>query len=245
MVKKLIINADDFGMTEGVSKGIIDSFEDGVLTSTTLLVNGEFSEFAIAEAKKHPGLGLGIHLALTIGRPVTNKVSTLTNEAGDFWRLSDYHKQQIAVDLEELYMEWQAQMEEFIRRVGKKPTHIDSHHHVHTIPRHYEVVARLAKEYDLPVRDLKGINDNYEDAVFMKDFYGESLTVESLTDSFKEEVEIMEVMTHPAYLDQRTYDMTAYHVPRIKEMDILRSAKLREFIVKHNIQLITFDDLRK
>jgi len=245
MVKKLIINGDDFGVTEGVTKGTIDSHADGVLTSTTLLVNMPFTEFALEEAKKYPDLGVGIHLAATIGRPLVAGAKSFTDAEGNFLKLSDYPRYDVDINLEELYTEWKAQMEHFIRLAQKLPTHIDSHHHVHCLPQHHSVVIQLAKEYDLPVRESEKILDTYEHAIFMADFYGDDLTVSAITDMLAKDVEIMEIMCHPAYLDQRTYEISSYHLPRMKEMEILRSKELREFIDKNGIELITFADLKK
>jgi len=245
MVKKLIINADDFGATEGVTKGIIDCHKDGVLTSTTLLVNTPYSQMALNEAKKYPNLGVGIHLALTFGRPIVPGKKSFTDANGDFKKLNDYPRKGIDINTEELYVEWQAQIERFIELAGKLPTHIDSHHHVHMLPKHQRVVARLAEVYSLPVRASAGLLDSYEKVYFMGDFYGNDLTVTTLTDTFATEMEIMEVMCHPAYLDQETYDGSSYNIPRMKEMEILRSEELRQFIETSGIQLIKFDDIKK
>ena len=245
MIKKLIINGDDFGITEGVTKGIIDSHIDGVLTSTTLLVNAPFTEFALDEAKKYPDLGVGIHLALTYGKPLVAGATSFTDLDG-FLKLSDYLSGNVKIDLDQLYIEWKAQIEHFIRLAKKLPTHIDSHHHVHTFPQHHSVVIQLAKEYDLPVRDSEKIGlDTYEHTAFEVDFYGDDLTVATFTDMLDRDVDILEIMCHPAYLDQKTYEVTSYHLPRIKEMEILRSAELRRFIQDNGIELITFADLLK
>ena len=245
MVKKLIINADDFGVTEGVNKGVIDSHTDGVLTSATMLVNMPFTEQAFGEAKKYPDLGVGIHLAATIGKPLVPDAKSFTDAEGNFLKLANYLGGDVVADVEELYIEWKAQIEQFIRLAGKLPTHIDSHHHVHTLPQHHGIVAQLAKEYDLPVRQSEAFLDTYEHATFMMDFYGDDLTVSTITDALETDVEIMEVMCHPAYLDQRTYESSSYNLPRMKEMEILRSEALRGFIQQNGIQLITFADLKK
>jgi len=245
MVKKLIINADDFGITEGVTKGIIDCHADGVLTSTTLLVNAPYTEYALEVAKDYPNLGIGIHLALTYGRPLVAGATSFTDMEGNFLRLSNYPNYRVGADAEELYVEWKAQIEHFIKLAGKLPTHIDSHHHVHANPTNHNVVARLAKEYDLPVRKSQDFLDTYEHATFMGDFFGEDLKLESITDALYVDDEIMEIMCHPAYLDQETYDDSSYNLPRMKEMEILRSAELRAFVENNNIELINYTDLKK
>ena len=245
MVKKLIINADDFGLTEGMTKGTIDSHVDGVVTSTTLMMNAPFTEYAIAEAKKYPSLGVGIHLTLTYGRPLVAGAKSFTDSEGKFLKLAAYPDGFAQVDLEELYREWKAQMELFIDMAGKLPTHVDSHHHVHCDPHHHDVVARLVSEYDLPLRAGGKVVDHYEPTVLMLDFYGEDITVSTITDALATDVPIMEIMCHPAYLDQATYDISSYNLPRMKEMAILRSKELRAFIEQNGIELITFADLKK
>ncbi len=67
-LKKLIVNADDFGMTEGNTIATIMCHETGILTSTTLMVNMPFAPLAVNLAKRHQNLGVGIHLVLTVGR---------------------------------------------------------------------------------------------------------------------------------------------------------------------------------
>ena len=82
MERRLIINADDFGMTEGISEGIIKAHLEGVVTSTTLMANMPAAAYAIKLAQKTPDLGVGIHLNLTTGRPISTpeKVRTWINQ---------------------------------------------------------------------------------------------------------------------------------------------------------------------
>jgi len=250
MVKRLIINADDFGMTEGVTNGIIDCHRDGVLTSTTLLVNAPFTEYALEEAKKYPDLGVGIHLATTYGRPLVAGEKSFTDAHGNFKLVTSYPNRWVDVDPDELYEEWHAQFERFIELAGKLPTHIDSHHHVHLNPNHHKVVLKLAKLYDVPVRQMhthdgKLVETGYEPMYFKGDFYGEDLTVAHITDALHLDVPVMEIMTHPAYLDELTYELSSYRVPRMREMTILRSPELKDFIKNNDIELIDFSGLMK
>lgn len=250
MIKKLIINADDFGLTEGITKGIIDSHADGILTSTTMLVNAPYTKKAIELAKGYPKLGVGIHLNATMGRPLIPGKKSFTDELGRFIKVTAYPNRYVEVDPSELYEEWQAQMKQFIALTSKLPTHIDSHHHVHMAPVHHSVVLKLAKEYDLPVRQTsrhhtEKIITDYEDVHFYGDFYGEDLTEASIISVLDHQAEAMEIMCHPAYLDQVTYDMSSYQLPRVKEMAILRSKPLRKYIEDANIALITYGDLQK
>lgn len=246
MIKRLIMNADDFGIAEGVSIGIIQAHVDGILTSTTTMMNMPFAKFALDLAKEYPSLGVGIHFVLTVGRPLVEGAKSYTDENGNFIRPSAYKDHQPTnIDTEELYIEWKAQMEKFIAIAGKKPTHIDSHHHVHLLPDLQEVAIRLAKEYDVPMRQREQIIDHYEYVRCNDQMYDDLITYEFVTNQFAVDDEILEFMCHPAYVDQRLYDMTSYCLPRMKELVLLRSQEMKDFIKQHNIQLISYADVKK
>lgn len=245
MIKKLIMNADDFGMTQGNTIGILLAHAKGVLTSTTCMMNMPYAKFALEEAKKYPELGVGIHLVLTVGRPLIDGAKSYTDENGNFIRPKDYPDRQPHADPDELYKEWKAQMEEFIKVAGHKPTHIDSHHHVHLLPWHIDVAKRLAKEYDLPMRQREQVLDTYEYARVNDQMYGDDANMEFLKNAFDCDDEILEFMCHPALIDQRLYDMTSYGLPRMKELDLILSDELASYIKENNIELINFSDIKK
>ena len=90
MVKKLIVNADDFGISEGAVLGIIAAYQQGILTSTTCMMNMPYTDMAISLAKQHPQLGLGIHLVLTLGKPLTSNCKSFIDENGNFLRPEVY-----------------------------------------------------------------------------------------------------------------------------------------------------------
>lgn len=245
MIKKLIVNADDFGMTEGNSIGIIHSHTDGILTSTTCMMNMPFAKFALDLAEKFPKLGVGIHFVLTVGRPLVDGAKSYTDADGNFMRLKDYPNGVPHADPEELYKEWKAQMELFIKIAGKKPTHIDSHHHMHLLPQHQEVAIKLAKEYDLPMRQTTKILENYEYVRCADQMYDDLINYDFMISELSVDEEMIEYMCHPAYVDQRLYDMTSYCLPRMKELELLRSQEIKDFIQDNNIELISYVDLKK
>lgn len=245
MIKRLIVNADDFGMTEGNTIGILMAHADGILTSTTCMTNMPFAKFALDQAKKYPNLGVGVHLVLTVGKPLVAGAKSFTDKDGNFISLKDYPDRHPHGDPEELYTEWKAQIEKFIELAGKKPTHIDSHHHVHLLPQHQDVVIRLAQEYDLPIRQREQIMNTYEYVRCNDKMYNDLVTYEYITDSLKVDEDTIEFMCHPAYVDQRLYDMTSYCLPRMKELKLLRSDKIKQFVKDNNIKLINYRDLKK
>lgn len=245
MIKKLILNADDFGMTQGNTIGILMAHAQGVLTSTTCMMNMPFAQFALNEAKKLPKLGVGIHFVLTVGRPLIEGAKSYTDENGDFIRPKDYPDKKPHADSEELYREWKAQMEKFIEIAGHKPTHIDSHHHVHLLPWHVDVAKRLAKEYDVPMRQREQVLETYEYVRCDDRMYGDDANMDFVKNALSTDEEILEFMCHPAYIDQRLYDMTSYGLPRMKELELLLSPELKQFIEDNDIELINFSDIQK
>jgi hopanoid biosynthesis associated protein HpnK len=151
MTRKVIINADDFGLCQGVNDAVVKAHTEGVLTSTTLMVNMPCADQAVELAKSLPNLGIGVHLNLTEGRPVSENTD-LCNTQGGFalsaerlCLLSLISKKVRATIKTEL----SAQVEWLINK-GIKPTHLDSHKHIHTFPSIFPIVIELARRYDIP-----------------------------------------------------------------------------------------------
>lgn len=245
MIKKLIVNADDFGMTEGVTIGILHSHADGLVTSTTCMMNMPFAKFALDQAKKYPKLGVGIHFVLTAGRPLVDGAKSFTDKDGNFIHQREYAKGKTPTDPVELYNEWKAQMELYIECAGHKPTHIDSHHHVHLLPEHIDVAIKLAKEYDVPMRQRNEVYSDYTYVRCADRMYDDLITAEFMQSELDTDEECIEYMCHPSYVDQRLYEMTSYGLPRMKEMVLLRSDVMKNFIKDNNIELINYSNLQK
>ena len=150
-MKRLIVNADDFGLHSAVNHGIIEGYEKGCIRSTSFVAAGAAAEEAAELARKHPGLGVGIHLTLVAERPVLppSEVPGLIGENG---RLLPDHMAFIrrymtgGVRREELYAECEAQILR-AKEMGVRLTHIDSHQHLHVLPGVVKVVLSLVKKY--------------------------------------------------------------------------------------------------
>jgi predicted glycoside hydrolase/deacetylase ChbG (UPF0249 family) len=153
-VRRLIVNADDFGLTENVNRGILDAHRVGIVTSTTLLANGMAFEAAAAASKRFRRLGIGVHLNLTEGMPVADasQIRTLVDRGGRLHMAPTRLWAGIAtgqVSLSDIEFELRAQVKKVIR-AGIRPTHFDGHKHVHVLPPVSEVVIRLAREFHIP-----------------------------------------------------------------------------------------------
>ena len=138
--KRLIVNADDFGFTPDVNEGIVEAHQQGILTATTLMANGEAFDDAVRRARAVPSLDIGCHLVLVGGRslltakPFPQTVSQLL----------------VALARRQLrpYDELRAQVQR-ICDAGVRPTHLDTHKHTHLAPPVLDAVARLGEEFGI------------------------------------------------------------------------------------------------
>jgi predicted glycoside hydrolase/deacetylase ChbG (UPF0249 family) len=154
---RLIVNADDYALSRGVSRGILEAHVRGVVTSTSALVNmpGAPDELAAARACA-PALGLGLHVNLSLGRPVLppSAVPSLVRDDGAFFsgaRLLDAMKRFRAADI---WREVGAQFARFAQLVGRPPDHLDSHQHLGCLqPDVFAALVTLAEAAAIPLRD--------------------------------------------------------------------------------------------
>lgn len=150
---RLIINADDFGITEKVSDAIVTCHLAGSVTSTTLMTNMAAAAYAAEQARGVPELAVGLHFNLTLGRPLSAAGALFTDAGGSF--CSRYQllmriprKRGVKLALrEELEAQWERALE-----LGVQPTHIDSHQHVHVSSVIFDVVAAFALKKNVPLR---------------------------------------------------------------------------------------------
>lgn len=152
-MKNLIVNADDFGWTDGVNRGILEAFQNGIVTSTSLLANGAAFAGAVEAARSAPGRGVGVHLNLSDGPPVADReaVISLLNDEGKFTGGPEsllLRRARRGLVLAEVEQEWDAQIQK-VRDAGIAPTHLDGHKHVHMLPGLFEIALRLAKKHNI------------------------------------------------------------------------------------------------
>jgi predicted glycoside hydrolase/deacetylase ChbG (UPF0249 family) len=154
MRHRLVVNADDLGLTVGVNDGIFDAHELGILTSASLFANAPATADAIRRARALPSLGVGAHLTLVDGAPTLppSRVPTLIAGDGRFpssWKPFIAACLQGRVSLTEVERELTAQIER-LRDSGVDLTHLDAHKHVHAYPPVFAIVARLAVRFGIP-----------------------------------------------------------------------------------------------
>ena len=152
-MKKVIINADDFGLTRGVNEGIIQAHQEGILTSATLLANMPGFDQAVELAGANPDLSVGIHLNILRGQPLSpaQKVESLLSQENRFVpSVQNLLRRMMLKRLsyDEVEREFRAQVERG-QSAGISPSHIDSEKHIHMIRPLFRIVLKLAKEYKI------------------------------------------------------------------------------------------------
>ena len=158
--RRLIVNADDFGWSEGVNEGIVEAHRNGIVTSATLAATGPAAEHAVRLAAENPELGVGVHLAYGLGRSLVEprRLSAIYHTDGRarfgvirLWlavRLS-------RVARDQLYQHFASQVRWLLDH-GTTPTHLDTHKHLHFCPVIGRMVCRIAEEFSIPaVRALR------------------------------------------------------------------------------------------
>ncbi len=229
---RLVVNGDDLGYTKANTLGIVEAYRSGILRSTTALANGDSIEYAAACVEGCDGLGVGVHLTLTLGAPLTDG-SSLVTAAGQF--PSRRELDAAALDMDEVRVEWRAQIERFREVFGRMPTHIDSHHSVHDLTDDLLAVSRgLAEEYGLELR-------RYGSFEFVCGFFGPTATPDALLELLRaHEGRDIEIMAHPGYCDLELYRRSSYNVDRVRELAVLCDASVLAYVEDHGIELVHY-----
>jgi predicted glycoside hydrolase/deacetylase ChbG (UPF0249 family) len=226
-MKYLIVNADDFGASPGITRGILEAHTHGILTSTSMMVDTPWSAEAAALSGSAPELSVGLHVVIEAS-------AGAQGDQGGRW---------FAADLDN---ELRRQYERFVALMGRAPSHLDSHHNVHRDPRLAEGFLELARSTRLPLR-------GHSPARYFSSFYGqwggkshpEHVGVESLLRMLDTEVGegITELSCHPGYVDPR--EPSSYTVEREVELSTLCEARVRAAIEARSIVLVSFHDLAR
>ena len=228
--RALVVNGDDFGRSAPISAGIIRAFDEGILTSTSMMVRWPAAEEAARLALARPDLGVGLHLDLGEWAP---------RDGG--W-VPTYEIADIG-DPEAVEQEARAQLERFRALMGSDPTHIDSHQHVHIHSPVTEIVDRLATEIGgVPVRQRD------PRVRYLGEFYGKDLDGSPLHDTITPErlldllsrlrPGLTELSCHPGEAGDPLYDEE-----RSMELRALTDARVRAAVRERGIALRSFIDL--
>lgn len=223
-MRHVVVNADDFGAGPGVNRGIVESHRRGIVTSTSLMAEGPASRGAARLARECPALSVGLHVALPDRE----------------WK-SDADLPAAAA----LRAALETQLGRFEELLGRPPTHLDSHHHIHIRPSLLPHFEELASRCAIPLRDCSGVR-------YCSRFYGqwdgesrpEQVSAEALIRILDTEAEegVIELGCHPGRPDP---DLTSsYAAERELELRALCDERVRSFVERRGIVLVGFAEAR-
>jgi len=224
----LIVNADDFGQSSGVNRGVIEAFEKGVVTSASLMVRWAAAAEAAAYAREHPELSIGLHVDLCEWTYSDGAWTPLYEVVG----LDNY---------ENAAREVQAQLRHFRQLCGEDPTHMDSHQHVHCEEPVRSILSEIGSQLGVPVRE-SGSAIRYCGSFYGQSAKGEpvpgAITVDALIDILARLPEgVTELGCHPGLDDDLS---TMYRSERTLEVAVLCDPRIRAAIAAQGIRLCSF-----
>lgn len=247
-MKKLIVNADDFGFTKSVSEGIIDGYTSGCITSTSMIVNFESARYAADLFKNNKGIGIGLHFNVTKGRPVADveKVSSLVDKDGNFHSSRWYDDDNNKIDVDELILELNAQHDLFVELIGQQPDHFNIHHiydFYSNYPKFYEYVTN---KYHVPIRMDKYPCDYDRKIAYKVDTLKyKEVTAEVIYSEMKKmlDKDILELAMHPGYSSEELEKLSSLTLEREKELELLKQDSFKENVNDLGYQLCSFKEI--
>jgi predicted glycoside hydrolase/deacetylase ChbG (UPF0249 family) len=227
----LIVNADDFGRSSGINRGVVRAHEEGIVTSASLMVRWPAAVDAAAYARARAELSVGLHVDLAEWR-----------FDGGEWRPV---YEVASSDADAIETEVAVQLERFRELVGRDPTHLDSHQHVHRAEPVRSVIERTAELLDVPLRDVRG------GVAYCGSFYGQTATGEPIPRALDPErlIAILrelppgssELACHPGELDDELESV--YRIERPLELETLCAPEIRATLAAEGIVLCSFATL--
>jgi predicted glycoside hydrolase/deacetylase ChbG (UPF0249 family) len=231
--KYLIVNADDFGQSPGINRGIIAAHEHGIVTSASLMTRWLASGEAAFYARKHPRLGLGLHLDL-----------------GEWiYRAGSWVPLYTVVALDDpsaIEREFYSQLDMFRYLVGRDPSHVNSHQHVHMREPLRSIALKFCENLGVPLRNL------YPEVNYFVDFYGQTAEGLPLPSAIAVDQIIAMLSTlpsgltvlvcHPGDVDDLT---TMYQTERREEVNALCNSRVQAAVRNFGIELCSFEDLNR
>jgi len=252
--RRLIINADDCSLTPGVTRGILKAHDGGILTSTTVLINLPLEDWTVRDLQKRKQLGVGLHLNVTLGEPVSlsRRVPSLVKEGGRFRRPADYQTK--LPSLQDIIREYEAQIRLFEKRFGRKPDHLDTHHHLHDHPLFFRALSSAAGKWKIPIRrsrifqlaewtrEVKNLSTtDYLFGNLEARFHWEMGSFLAVVENLPEGAS--EIGCHPGFCDARLRGISSLRETRELELKLFSNRGLRKSVLAIGVELISFGQI--
>jgi predicted glycoside hydrolase/deacetylase ChbG (UPF0249 family) len=256
-VKRLIVNADDLGRSEGIDSGIGRAHREGIVTSATFMANAPGAERGAAVARANPDLGVGVHLVLTYARPLSDPTSipSLVGPDGSFPRGPSAIVGKGRVRTDDALREYRAQYERARTLLGREPTHFDTHHWVQEEPAVFDALLRVASETGLAARHLNGQEREKLRAAgvrttdrYTREFQGpRPIDVRTLLGLLERIASAgdgsTELMCHPGEADAQLERTSAYARDRVTELATLTDPTVKAKVAELGFVLSTYGDI--
>lgn len=267
---KLIVQADDYAMTDAVAEGILKCARDGILTQTGLMTNGPHADYyAKRMVDENPHIALGLEINLVSGRPLSDPkdIPTLVDKEGKLLK-SGYHRRLDQNEPEhvcymEAYREIENQIKKFFVLIGKKPCFIGLHSYQNKVM--LQALKELEIKYDLddaigimnkilshkpqmgPWYPLYTSDKNSLDYRFQLSFDPVEMFLNGecayITDRAEDDDAVCMLHTHAGYVDKDLLDMSTLTMTRLIELNLLCDSRIRKWIENNNVELINMQRL--
>lgn len=238
-MKKLILVADDFGLTQGVNDGIIDAYENGILTEMSIMMDSPGTLNAIAKAKSDSIRNIGLHITLN------DIVGT-----GIYMRTNDYIQLLETADAKTLSSRVNDEIKKFEDALGMTPTHINGHHNCHLHPKVIETVAEYSVRNSIYVRKKRDFTDGHDAGLNMNEFLAYSgvkvtdYIFEHIKGSYQEsfdgfikdlenlkEESVTELFFHPGFVDDELRSYSSLLEGRERDVKLLKDVEFKSKLV--------------
>ena len=229
--RAVIVNADDFGQSAGINRGIVEAHERGIVTSASLMVRWPAAAAAAAYARVHPGLSIGLHVDL--GESIHRDGQWV----GLYERVDRHDARAVEAEI-------RTQLSVCRDLLQRDPTHLDSHQHVHTEEPARSILQGVATELGVPLRHYS-LRVRHEGRFYGQGRTGEAfaagITVAQLVDMLRGlPGGVTEIACHPGFADDLE---TMYRKERQVELEVLCDPGVRRAVCEEGIELIGFADL--
>ncbi len=264
---KLLFESDDYGITEGVTCGILKGIREGLIRNTGLFVNMPSSAFAAKQIKPYPQCCLGIDINLVAGKPVSaaDQIPDLVKPTGEFYTSSEmraksgekpsmsiisemdndpYPWEQTLIEVENQYLK-------FLDLVGEKPKYI--HPHSFVTPNIAKAMKAISVKYGVPTSfemwekfNIHPLTNTWNPKPFPVELQLKTDVEKHVLEVIPEvlENEYSFLICHAGFVDEEIFQVSSYTLIREKDLYMACSPALIDYLDSHKISLITYDDLR-
>lgn len=257
---KLIVQSDDFGITESVSCGIVKGIREGVITCTGLFSNMDDAEESVRMLEPYD-VCLGEDINIVAGDPVSDPslIPCMVDENGHFLKSGAHRKIDAQTPggdhlvYEQCLIEVEAQIQRFIELTGKAPAYL--HGHSYGTPTLGRAMHEMSEKYH--ARITFDMYEKHHVQMWKKSWYGETghFTAEDqlntnpldviLNDAYAPlDAEIALLGTHCGFVEQELFNRSSFTIIRMKDLAAITDPRFKEWMKAHDCELISFNDLK-